>query len=306
MPTLRDFQLQAISCGLFEALTAIRGVRSRSAELANKICESILSCKALGSGWLLVASLGLASAIGCGVTSSTPKTVGAPPPTSPTTETCNEAGNVLPGGNPNNIVNLVISAPCVVDGTGNAGGVAGSYVYGNVNILNGGSLTFNDVQIDFHAHSILVEKGGTLQAGATSPLQNKLTIWLWGGGSDDKIPSITCLSDSNNRCGVSEADWNSNPNLSMKQMPTMPCTPASQELQLPNNDCFYQYDVLESGDIAGAYFGKKVLAVSAGGSLILRGAKGMRQVPITTPIEANPADSRESWARLKTTQREQQ
>lgn len=83
----------------------------------------------------------------------------------------------------------------------------------------------------------------------------------------------------------------------MKQMPTMACSPASSQLGLPNNDCFYQYEVLEAGDIAGAYFGKKVLAVSAGGSLTLRGAKGIR----LGTIETNPADSSTSWGRLTTT-----
>jgi hypothetical protein len=96
---------------------------------------------------------------------------------------------------------------------------------------------------------------------------------------------------------VSDADWNSNPNVPMKQMPNMACTPASSELGLPNNDCFYQYEMLEAGGSAGAYFGKKVLAVSAGGSLMLRGAKGIR----TGTIETNPADSGTSWGRLTTT-----
>ena len=237
---------------------------------------------------------------GCGGGERGSTTVGSPAP-QVTVETCNEAGNILPGGSASQPIDLQINGTnCVVDGSGSAGGVTGSYVYRNVNIWNGGSLTFKDTPvssaIDFHAHSILVEKNATLAAGPTSGISYPLTVWLWGTASDG-IPSITCLSDNKNQCGVSDTDWNSNPNVPMKQMPTMACTPASAQLGLPNNDCFYQYEVLESGDIAGAYFGKKVLAVSAGGSLALRGAKGIR----LETIETNPADSGTSWGRLTTT-----
>ena len=271
------------------------------------------SCRRNKRNLLLPAGLILAGVIGCGGPAPLPTLGSAPPAPAPRlgagspVESCNEAGHILPSGNPSNPIDLRINGvACVVDGSGNAGGVSGSYVYRNVNIYNGGSLMFADSpvnpQIDFHAHSILVEKSATLQAGTTTSIAYPLTIWLWGSASDG-IPSITCLSDSQNQCGVSAADWNSNPNVPMKQMPTMQCTPASQELNLPNKDCFYQYEVLEAGDIAGAYFGKKVLAVSAGGSLMLRGAKGVRQEtgPPPEPIEDKPADSGASWARLTTT-----
>ena len=155
-------------------------------------------------------------------------------------ETCNEVGNILPGGSASQPIDLQINGTnCVVDGSGSAGGVTGSYVYRNVNIWNGGSLTFKDTPvssaIDFHAHSILVEKNATLAAGPTSGISYPLTVWLWGTASDG-IPSITCLSDNKNQCGVSDTDWNSNPNVPMKQMPTMACSPASSQLGLPNND----------------------------------------------------------------------
>ena len=64
---------------------------------------------------------------------------------------------------------------CRVDGTKTVAGAKdnGVYVYRNVNIVNGGTLVFDDAAIDFHAHSILVERGGTLSAGAESPITNK-------------------------------------------------------------------------------------------------------------------------------------
>ncbi len=218
----------------------------------------------------------------------------------------------MPNPNPNHILpagtmstDLRINGiKCTVDGTGMAGGVAGSYVYRNVNIYNGGTLTFDDKQIDFHAHSILVEMNSTLAAGTTSAINGPLTIWLWGSKTDG-IPSITCLSkndagEGNNECGVPHAAWISNPNVPNHTMPGMgtTCTPGSTKgFPLPNGDCFYQYEVFDTGDSPGAYFGRKVLAVSAGGNLMLRGAKGIR--PGT--IETSPADSGTSWAHLTKT-----
>jgi len=254
--------------------------------------------KLLRAWKVLPARLLLAMAIGCGNTSSLPK---LGPSISTTLETCSNSAHILPPGS--STFDLQINGVnCVVDGSA----AGGTYIYRNVNIWNGGSLTFADMpkspQISFHAHSILVEMNGTLQAGTTSGIAYPLTIWLWGASSDG-IPSVTCLSDSKNQCGVSDADWNSNPNVPMKQMPMTPCTPATPALKLPNNDCFYQYEALETNAMPGAYFGSKVLAVSAGGSLMLRGAKGIRlgPGPAPEPIEMNPADSGTSWGRLTTT-----
>ncbi|MBS1852431.1 MAG: G8 domain-containing protein [Acidobacteria bacterium] len=249
---------------------------------------------------MLLIILIVVGAVACGGGNAghpTPPPIDDPEP--PAVETCAGTGNtnhILPSGSTSTDLQIN-GVNCVVDGTGAAGSVPGSYVYRNVNILNGGSLTFQDAPIDFHAHSILVEMGGTLQAGTGSPIQGPITIWLWGSANDG-IPSITCLSDSKNQCGLSDNAWNSNPSMAMKQMSFMGCTPGSQVgFPQPNDDCFYQYDVMESGDIAGAYFGRKVLAVSAGGTLMLRGAKGIR----SGEIEANPADSSTSWGRLTTT-----
>jgi hypothetical protein len=77
---------------------------------------------------------------------------------------------------------------------------------------------------------------------------------------------------------------------------------------LPDNDCFYQYEVQDTADIqAGrkAYFGHKVLAVSFGGSLQLFGSKGVsylmrddKCMPGVVGNECNPAFSGTSWVRL--------
>ncbi len=212
-------------------------------------------------------------------------------------EKCDNANHILPAGDMNTDL-LIDNLTCTVDGSVSSGGQNGVYVYRNVNIINHGTLKFDDKPIDFHAHGILIELNGTLTAGATSPLKGPLTFWLWGAPNDG-IPSITCKSDTKNQCGVPDSIWDSNPNVSMKKMPTMPCNPAMFDGKpvLPEDDCFYPYEVFDANDSAGAYFGRKVLAVSAGGSLMLRGAKGIRQ----GPIEANPADSGTSWGRLTKT-----
>ena len=89
---------------------------------------------------------------------------------------CTGPGNTLqqpavPG------VDLIINKACTVN--------VGTYKFGNVNIVKGGTLKFTDAVIDFWAASILVENGGTLTAGALPdpPIgtnNGRLTIHLWG------------------------------------------------------------------------------------------------------------------------------
>jgi G8 domain len=218
-------------------------------------------------------------------------------------ETCNNSGHILPAGDVNTDLQISGGTGCIIDGRV----PGGNYVYRNVNIWGGGSLTFNDAKINFHAHSILVENQGTLQAGLAAPVAGPISIWLYGS-KDDGIPSITCQSSPT--CGVSPAIWNSNPlvanNVSMgtMTMPTEPCIKASTiDPTTPvGTDCFYQYEVFDRGDAAGAFFGKKVLAVSYGGILFLRGQKGIREVTANGPaIDATPSDSGTSWVRLNQT-----
>ncbi len=170
---------------------------------------------------------------------------------------------------------------------------AGTYLYRNVNVWGGGILTFTDAKIDFHAHSILVENGGTLQAGVDAPVTGPINIWLYGSVTDG-IPSITCQSDA--LCGVPQGVWSSNTNMVAHMQPSAPCAPASNfDPSSPlGGDCFYQYDKLDDDDIDGAFFGRKVLALSYGGSIHLRGAKGIR----SGAMDADPSDSGTSWVRL--------
>ena len=252
-------------------------------------------------------------------------------------DACN---GILPAGDPANPHDLLIAGgTCEVDGKTTVPGAKdnGVYVYRNINIVNGGTLLFDNAVIDFHAHSILVERGGTLKAGAESPITKQLTIYLWGGpnsnvqtwDSTDLNPSVTCKGDANpsvSICGVPVSVWNSNPSMAMRNMSqpgATSCTKASQiaakdpfnpnkTFALPVDDCFYQYDRLDEGSEAGAYFGRKVLAISEGGNLMLRGAKGIRDATVDNcpseefPIGAGliekcPADSGTSWVRLATT-----
>ncbi|MEO8924428.1 MAG: chitobiase/beta-hexosaminidase C-terminal domain-containing protein, partial [Caldimonas sp.] len=214
-----------------------------------------------------------------------PETAGAQ-----TVEQC--TNGVLPPGNTDTDLEIE-GGDCVVDGKA----PKGTYIYRNVNIWGKGTLTFDDAKIDFHAHSVLVENGGTLSAGASKPVVGPITIWLYGS-KDDGIPEITCKSSPT--CGVPADIWASNPNLitHVKPGPTDKCTPASKFGPSPVGDgCFYQYNVLDTGGPAGAFFGKKALALSYGGTLYLRGAKGIRP----GPIAEKPSDSGTSWVRLTDT-----
>jgi hypothetical protein len=256
---------------------------------------------------LVILAATLLPVAGCGGGgSSTPESAPSPSPPSMGAsgpETCNNSGHILPAGDVNTDLQISGGTGCIIDGRV----PGGNYVYRNVNIWGGGSLTFNDAKINFHAHSILVENQGTLQAGLAAPVAGPISIWLYGS-KDDGIPSITCQSSPT--CGVSPAIWNSNPlvanNVSMgtMTMPTEPCIKASTiDPTTPvGTDCFYQYEVFDRGDAAGAFFGKKVLAVSYGGILFLRGQKGIREVTANGPaIDATPSDSGTSWVRLNQT-----
>jgi hypothetical protein len=87
-------------------------------------------------------------------------------------------GGILPRGNSEAPLDLMVNKTCTVDGTQTVKDAKGPgvYVYQNVNVVNGGTLVFSDAMIDFHAHSILVERGGTLKAGAESPITKRVTI----------------------------------------------------------------------------------------------------------------------------------
>ncbi|MFO1325182.1 MAG: G8 domain-containing protein [Burkholderiales bacterium] len=173
---------------------------------------------------------------------------------------------------------------------------AGTYKYVDVNIVDGGTLKFADAKIDFWAANIVVESGGTLEAGSESaPIGTapgaKLTIHLYGA-DQIKPPVVSgkgvlCLQE---RCGVPLDTWESNGSKKV-------AIPG-----LPEPDYFYQYGPLMY-DGAGhdgdenkiGYFGYKVLAVSYNGTLRLFGKKGAKY----GAVQAN--DSGTSWLRLKGT-----
>ncbi|MBI4382196.1 MAG: G8 domain-containing protein [candidate division NC10 bacterium] len=170
--------------------------------------------------------------------------------------------------------------------------LAGTYKYGNVNILNGGSLIFTDATIDFWAASILVENGGSLIAGTPSaPIGTNggvVTIHLYGKDQGAGGSGILCKSPESatvGPCGVPLDVWNSN---------------GGGQVMLPGGvtDFFYQYKSLpydDGGNPAG-YFGYKVLAVSYGGTLQLFGKKG---AIYGTTVDSS--DSGTSWVRLTKT-----
>src|SRR5262245_41881014 len=99
-------------------------------------------------------------------------------------------GDPCPGGvlDPGAGEDIVLSASCSVG--------AGTYHYGVVNIINGGSLNFQDKVIHFWAQSVVVENGGSLIAGSTStPIgQNGglVTIHLYGADQGPGGTGVAC------------------------------------------------------------------------------------------------------------------
>ena len=203
--------------------------------------------------------------------------------------TCDDSkGAHLPTGDMN--TDLAATGPCEVK--------AGTYTFHSVNIYSapsapsGGSLTFDDAQITFYAENIVVESGGSLIAGSPStPIGTsggQVTIHLWGKPSD---PGVTCVSTN---CGVPSPPSGTN---------TRSPNPASCTMsKLPGNvnDCFYDYDTLDNGDVAGAYFGHKVLALAYGGVIQLFGKKGATYASqsLTGCQESSPSCTGTSWVRL--------
>ncbi len=213
---------------------------------------------------------------------------------------------ILPAGSGED---LEVTGDCEVDGKV----PNGTYLYHNVNIYTasggqtGGVLRFDDAKIIFKAESILIENGGTLRAGTPSaPIgkQGSLEIALYGASNLATDPGITCKSPGGT-CGVPATGgndiWNSN-----KMMASMRRPGSCKEMQLVNGkkDCFYQYDVFDKSDVAGAYFGHKVLAVSYGGSLQLYGARGATICDPANPkspacmADAKASNTASSWVRL--------
>jgi hypothetical protein len=163
--------------------------------------------------------------------------------------------------------------------------------FGNLKIVDGGELVFLDEpgEIELYARSILVQKGGKLRAGAwCQPFGSgggELTIGLWGGASDDAAP-IGCEGECYPADRVGK--------LCTGDAVDDPCTgtPGTG----PASALFEGYDRASKnperslklhGD---SNFGRKVFAVSYGGSVELFGSKGVAPELRTDPNagEAHP------------------
>ncbi len=175
---------------------------------------------------------------------------------------------------------LLVKGACTVG--------AGTYHYRNVNIIEPGSLTFDDAVIDFWAYGIIVENKASLIAGSdTAPIGmagGKLTIHLYGENQGVGGSGVLCKTPTSATvevCGIPKTVWDSNG--------------ASKQMMGDGSmDYFYQYKPLpqDDGD-PNAFFGYKVLAVSYGGTLNLYGKKGS-----TLPDNLMSDNSGMSWARL--------
>ncbi|MCB8881474.1 hypothetical protein ACELLULO517_14585 [Acidisoma cellulosilytica] len=211
---------------------------------------------------------------------------------------------------------LLVESDCVVK--------PGSYYFGHVNIIKGGSLIFkeNDVpgpnnQITFWARSILIENQGAMKAGVDGDKPfgergGKLDIVLYGPDQvfqDGKIiPAqgavcASAMSGPNGApCGIPQDTWISN---------------GDDPVSLPGGakkDYFYRYgplmfDGAKTSTGAQGYFGSKTLGLSYGGTLQLKGAEGtdlgkaIFMQPADYPDPAQNKDnyklnSGTSWARL--------
>ena len=106
-----------------------------------------------------------------------------------------------PKGDTNSQSDLKITKPCWID-------TAGTYVFGNINIVDGGSLEFREPaaegsQVNFWAKNIIVENGGKLIAGtAKAPYGSRagvLTIHLYG---NDQSKGLNPNVEANEGQGV--------------------------------------------------------------------------------------------------------
>lgn len=194
----------------------------------------------------------------------------------------------------------------------------GTYNFVNVNIFNGGTLKFEDEVIDFWAESILIENDSALIAGSPeAPIgrNGRLTIHLYGadqlvepledyrmGAATKKGNKGILCKTPGGTCGVPTGIWESNMSVPVGDGNY----PDSVKSDLPGGvtDYFYHYTPLpfDDGETDGqaGFFGRKVLALSYGGTLQMFGKKGAsyEQTPGCDPD--NPAHSCTSWGRLST------
>jgi hypothetical protein len=232
--------------------------------------------------------------------------------------TCGGGSN-LPLGTGDNL--LVQNGECHV-------ATAGTYNYGDVNIISGGSLIFDEVpngNIHFWAKNILIENTGSLRAGAQPDLKDTrkkpygsvgghLTIHLYGKEDANPVKGAGVLcqtptSDTVGPCGIPSSKdgkgaqdiWNSN---KIDTNTPNPATCVKKEFRKNFTECFYQYTSLPyDGGAPQGFFGYKVLAMSFGGTLQLFGRRGAvysDDNANAAKCDADPACTGTSWARLNT------
>jgi hypothetical protein len=172
---------------------------------------------------------------------------------------------------------LLVNGPCGVP--------PGVYYFGNVNIVDGGRITFQErsySRTQFWAGAIIVENGGALTAGsAAAPFGvqgGSVTIVLYGAdkshGDPDHNPGqgAPCRSPLDpmrdvGPCGIPLSLWNARDTADGAD-PSGGAAPHSVHYEpLPGDGA--------AGPFGSGYFGSKVLAVSYGGTLALFGAKGV-------------------------------
>lgn len=200
---------------------------------------------------------------------------------------------------------------------------AGTYKYKDVHVIDGGTLEFEDAQIDFWANNILVENGGTLRAGTPeAPIGTaggELVIHLWGedrikGNPNANALGVICKSDPKGHCGIPDAVWNSNLTADghMKPVSQAQSIAASGLTSVYPNaaqdpriaaDYFYAYMPMEfeggsDEQSRQGYFGDKVLGISYGATVQLFGRKGATYASGGECSPTFPSSSNSSWVRL--------
>jgi hypothetical protein len=218
-------------------------------------------------------------------------------------------GGTLGKGNKAQPPELVIlpGMTCKVDGKNAPYYFHNVYIFGDATPEHEktATLVFSNVTMDFYAANILVQNQGVLQAtgiGANNGGQ-VLTIHLYGIATKD---GITCKKIDSTNGGVVDDDMcgvpTSNPDVwGSNKMDMKPCTKTSQlkpPTMLPGgvDDCFYQYGMFDKNDLPNAYFGRKVLALSYGGTIQMSGYKGAQG-----GNDKEPSVTGSSWMRLNAT-----
>jgi hypothetical protein len=221
-----------------------------------------------------------------------------------------KADDRCPGGNldSGHGQDIVIDTPCTVN--------AGTYHYGDINILEGGSLLFTDSVINFWTKSIIIQNGGAMLAGVANPGQateqivpigtagGLVTIHLYGKDQGKKGKAAVCRKKTkegafeyDKLCGITNTIFNT--------LGTLTPTTCKVTTNLPGHidDCFYQYTPLKyddgDGDMPG-YFGYKSIGLSFGGTLRLYGKKGAdySDTDVANDETIDPANTGQSWVRL--------